>query len=259
MTATAAKETVLITGASAGIGRELARLFAADGADLVLVARRRDRLDELSRELSDSHGVGTTVIAQDLSTPDAVNALVAELDATGSPIDVLVNNAGFGANGPFADLDLEMQSAMVRLNVTTLMELTGRLLPRLTKARGGILNVASTAGFQPGPRMGVYYATKAFVLSFSEALHEETRGTGLTVTCLCPGPTRTEFLTAAGMEEPLMFRIGAASALSVAKAGHRGFRKGRAVVIPGFSNKLAMLLVRLTPRRFVRKIVKRLQ
>lgn len=253
-------EMVLITGASAGIGRELALRFAEDGSDLVLVARREDRLEELGEFCRANHGSRVEILARDLSAPRAGWALADDLAERGLSIDVLVNNAGFGLNGPVLELDLERQLHMIQLNVTTLTELTGRLLPAMVdRGRGGVLNVASTAGFQPGPRMAIYYATKAYVLSFSEALGEELRGTPIRVSCLCPGPTATEFTQAAEMDDPLLFRLTSASAARVARAGLRGFRRGRPLVVPGLSNKLGTLAVRLVPRALVRRVVKRLQ
>lgn len=252
------RERVLVTGASAGIGVELARLFAADGSDLVLVARREDRLRALADELAAAHGVDVDVIVQDLSEPDAAATLTDRLSEAGTAVDVLVNNAGFGATGRFAELELERQLAMMRLNIVTLTELTHRLLPQIReRGRGGVLNVASTAGFQPGPSMAVYYATKAFVLHFTEAVREELLGTGVTITALCPGPTWTEFMDVAGLGHPPMFNLFAMKADRAARAGHRGFRRRKPVVVPGIGNKLGTFLVRLTPRRLVPKVVRR--
>lgn len=253
-----ARERVLVTGASAGIGVELARLFAADGSDLVLVARREDRLRALADELATTHGIEARVVPQDLSQPGSAAALVERLSSDGIQIDVVVNNAGFGATGSFAELELERQLAMIRLNVVTLTELTHRLLPAIReRGRGGILNVASTAGFQPGPSMAVYYATKAFVLHFTEAVREELLGTGISITALCPGPTWTEFMEVAGLGHPPLFNLFAMKADRAARAGHRAFRKGKPVAVPGIGNKLGTMLVRLTPRRLVPKAVRR--
>ena len=254
-----AKETVLVTGASSGIGRELARLFAADGADLVLVARRRTLLDELAAELTRAHAVAVRVMAMDLADPAAPRALVERLAADGVSVDVLVNNAGFGAVGAFAETPAERLFDMVQVNLTALTHLTRLLLPpMIQRRRGGVLNVGSTAGFQAGPGMAVYYATKAFVLSLTEALAEETAGTGVRLTLLAPGPTHTEFAAAAQMESALLFRLGAMSAAAVARAGYRGFRSGKRIVIPGFLNRLGAFMVRFVPRAVARKVAARL-
>jgi uncharacterized protein len=253
-------ETVLITGASAGIGLELAKLFAADKSDLVLVARRMEKLDALAAELQRDCGIQARGLAFDLSDPQSPRAIFDALTAEGVTVGVVVNNAGFGAVGPVADLPLERQRDMVQVNVAALTELTRLFLPGMIERRsGGILNVASTAAFQPGPLMAVYYATKAYVLSFSEALAEEILGTGVRVTCLAPGPTATEFAAVAGTEHKLLFRLGTMDARTAALAGYRGFRRGRTLVIPGLKNKLGAFAVRLAPRAWVRKVVKRLQ
>jgi uncharacterized protein len=253
-------ETVLITGASAGIGLELARLFAADRNDLVLVARRKERLDSLAAELQRGYGVQVRVLAFDLADPKSPRAIFDAMAAEGVRVDVVVNNAGFGAVGPVVELPLERQRDMVQVNVAALTELTRLFLPGMIQRRsGGILNVASTAAFQPGPLMAVYYATKAYVLSFSEAVAEETAGSGVRVTCLAPGPTATEFAAVSGVEHKLLFRLGTMDARTAALAGYRGFRRGRSLVIPGLKNKLGAFAVRLAPRVWVRKIVKRLQ
>ena len=253
-------ETALITGASLGIGYELAKLFAADKSNLVLVARSREKLDQLAAELRKEHGVEVHVLTRDLADPQSPRAIFDALAAEHVSVDVLVNNAGFGAVGSVADLPLEKQLNMIEVNVAALMHLTRLFLPGMIERRGGgILNVASTAAFQPGPYMAVYYASKAFVLSFSEALAEELLGTGVRVTCLAPGPTATGFAATANAEHRLLFRLGTADAKSVAQAGYRGFRRGRGLVIPGLRNKLGTVAVGLVPRLVVRKVVKRLQ
>ena len=232
-------ETVLITGASAGIGWEFARQFAADKSNLVLVARRRERLEELATELRRQHGVEIRVIAADLGRADAPSAIVDQLARDGVVIDVLVNNAGFGALGPVAELDLDRQMEMVQVNVAALTHLTRLLLPgMIQRRRGGILNVASTAGFQPGPFMAVYYATKAYVISFSQALADEVAASGVTVSCLCPGPTATEFAATANMTNALMFRLHTMTAQEVVQSGYRGFRRRKLLVVPGWVNYL---------------------
>ncbi len=253
-------ETALITGASSGIGCELAKLFAADKSNLVLVARTQEKLDQLAAELRRDQGVAVHVLAKDLADPQSPQAIFDALAAQGVTVDVLVNNAGFGAAGPVASLPLEKQLHMIQVNVTALTHLTRLFLPGMAERRsGGILNVSSTAGFQPGPYMAVYYATKAYVLSFTEALAEELIQSGVRATCLAPGATATKFAAVADMENSLLFRLGTADARSVAQAGYRGFRRGRMLVIPGPRNKLAVLAVRFAPRVVVRKLVKRLQ
>ena len=255
-----ATETVLITGATSGIGLELARCFAAAKSNLVLVARRKEKLSELAHEFHAQHGIQVHVLAKDLSDPHVAREIVDELHAAGTTIDVLVNNAGFGARGTIAELSLERQMSMLQVNINALTELTRRLLPgMIERRRGGILNVASTAAFQAGPWLSVYYATKAYVLHFSEGLAEELAGTGVTATCLCPGPTATEFVEVANMESTRLFRRGAMSAETVARRGYDGFRKGKVVVVPGLQNKLGVFGVRFLPRFVVRKITKFLQ
>ena len=253
-------ETVLITGASSGIGLELTRLFAAAGSDLVLVARREDRLSALADELGASD-VTVRVLPADLSLPTAASAICEILLGSDIDIDILVNNAGFGARGPVAELSLSRQTEMMQVNMRTLTELTRRLLPgMLQRGWGGVLNVASTAAFQPGgPYMAVYYASKAYVLSFTEALAEEVAGTQISVTCLAPGPATTEFGAVAGIEESILFKAGAMEASKVAWAGYRGLRRGKTLVVPGMRNKLVTLAVRLLPRKVIRKTIARAQ
>jgi uncharacterized protein len=252
-------ETVLVTGASSGIGLELARCFAAEGCRLVLAARKGDALEALATELRQAHKIQAQVITTDLAHPEAPTRLLAHLHSAGLKVDVLVNNAGFGAQGKFADLPLDRQLEMLQVNITSLTHLTGLLLPEMiARRRGGILNVASTAAFQPGPGMAVYYATKAYVLSFSEALAEEVAGTGVTVTASCPGPTATNFGAAAKMNTLGLVKKHSMSAASVARISHRAFRRGTVVAITGFRNQLPAFLVRLFPRAAVSKITRRL-
>ncbi len=252
-----AAETVLITGASSGIGSELARCFAEGGSDLVLVARREDRLRELARNLTSRYGVKAHVLPKDLSLPAAGREIEDELRNAGIRVDVLVNNAGFGDRGAFAELGIERQLKMVQVNVGVVTELTRRFLPgMIERSKGGVLNVASAAAFQPGPLMSVYYATKAYVLHLSEGIAEELSGTGVSVTCLCPGPTVTEFGADAHMDGSLLFRMGAMPAARVARAGYDGYRAGKVIVVPGLRNKLVAFSVRISPRAMVRKIVK---
>jgi uncharacterized protein len=239
---------------------ELARLFAADKCDLVLVARNRAALEKLAEELRRNHGVEAVVLTKDLSDPSAAQGIFEELSARGISVDVLVNDAGFGLCGDFAELPEQRQLDMIQVNVTALTHLTRLFLQgMIERGRGGILNVGSTAGFQPGPYMAVYFATKAFVLSFSEALAEELAGTNVTATCLAPGPTATGFAAIAHDEDTLLFRLGTMDAKRVARTGYRGFRRGKALVVSGVRNKLMVFAVRLGPRFVVRKIVKFLQ
>ncbi len=244
--------TALVTGASSGIGEHLARLLAGRGHQLVLAARNRERLDALAAELG-----GAQVVAVDLATPGGA----AELVDAAPQVDILVNNAGVGDFGPFAESDLQRTLAMIQLNVTSLVELTRRYLPgMLDRGAGKVLNVASTAAFQPGPTMAVYYASKAFVLSFSEAIAEETRGRGVTVTALCPGPTASGFQAGAAMESSrLVAGRRLPSPAGVAEAGLAAMDRGDAVVVPGLRNQLMAASVRVTPRPVVRRLVHRMQ
>jgi short-subunit dehydrogenase len=235
----------LVTGASGGIGLELARLLAAAGYHLTLVARSADKLEMLAASLRGSYHVNVDSIALDLSRVDAVSQLTARVPAC----DVLVNNAGFANSGRFAALPTEQIREEVQLDVVTLTELTRAYLPGMLQRRNGkVLNVASTAAFLPGPNMAAYYASKAYVLSFSEAIAYELRGTGVMVTCLCPGPTATGFQQRANAESNLLFRLPMAKAADVAKAGFEGMMRGTPVVIPGFANKLIPLFPRIVPR-----------
>lgn len=250
-----APETVLVTGASYGIGKELAECFAADGSRLILVARSRETLPALAAELKARYGVDSLVVCQDLGCPAAADEIMREIDEQGWPVHVLVNNAGFGEHGRFQDISIERQLAMVQLNVGALMHLTHLVLPQMTeRRRGAILNVGSTAAFQPGPYAAVYFASKAFVLSFSDALHEEVRRFNISVTCLCPGPTQTNFGNASGMNQTRIFRWTSMTAKDVAHAGHRGLRRGRSLVIPGLLNKLLAWGTRFAPRGMLLRI-----
>jgi len=249
-----ATSIALITGASAGLGVDFARQLSAKGKRLVLVARRKDRLDALVAELGNARAIG-----EDLSLPGAVDRLMAELAAHGEHVDLLVNNAGFGLTGRFAELDGKRQREMIDLNCGALTELAHAVLPAMIERKQGrILNVASTAAFQPGPGMAVYFATKAFVLSFSEALHEEVKKDGVVVSALCPGPTATEFGEVAGFKPAgpaAKLLVGtAADSASVVRAGLEGLEKAQAVVIPGLSNKATAQAHRFFPRSWVRRI-----
>src|SRR5450432_1881761 len=250
-------ETVLITGASSGIGLELAKCFATDKSKLILVARNTDALATLAAELRLEHGIEVKVLTADLSLPETPKRIFSELSAQKISVDVLVNNAGFGAHGAFAGLSLQRQLEMIQVNVIALTELTGLFLPEMIRRkRGGILNVSSVAGFLPGPDMAIYYATKAFVLSLSEALAEELSETDLIVSVLCPGPTETNFGKVARGEKTRRVQTAKMSAQEVARSGHRAFRKGKTIVVPGLQNKLFVFLTRLVPRWFPPKVVK---
>jgi hypothetical protein len=244
------KKVALITGASAGLGAEFARQLSKRGHTLVLAARRKDRIEALAKELGNARAV--TI---DLSKANAAAKLIADLDAAGERIELLVNNAGFGLIGRFAELDPERLRQMIDLNVATLTELCRAVAPGMVKRRsGGIINVASTAAFQPGPNMAVYFATKAYVLSFTEALHEELKPHGVKVSCLCPGPTRTEFGKVAGFGGNGAFDRVAMKSPEVVEAGLDGLDRNHAVVVPGLVNKIVAASTRFAPRPVVRKI-----
>lgn len=252
------RPVALVTGASGGIGLELARLCAKGGHDLVLVARNQAKLEEIAKYLSGMYQIRVEVIPADLADAEAPAAIVEETGRRGLTIDVLVNNAGFGDWGLFGRADLERQLAMIQVNVTSLTHLTRLLLPGMVhRRRGRILNVASTAAFAPGPLMAVYYATKAYVLSFSEAIGNELAGTGITVTVLCPGPTRTGFADRAGLQDSNLFGSPMVmDAAGVAEAGYRGMLHGKAIVIPGLLNKLVIQSIRISPRWAVRMVTR---
>ena len=244
------KKVALITGASAGLGVEFARQLSKRGHRLVLAARRKDRLDALAKELGNARAV-----AIDLSKANAAAKLMADLEAAGEQVEILVNNAGFGLIGRFAELDPKRERQMIDLNVGALTDLCRAVAPGMIKRKSGaILNVASTAAFQPGPKMAVYFATKAFVLSFTEALHEELKPHGVKVTCLCPGPTRTEFGEVAGFGGNGAFDKVAMEAGEVVEAGLKGMDRNRAVIVPGLVNKIGAISTRFAPRSVVRKI-----
>ena len=253
--------TALVTGATSGIGLELATLLARDGHDVVLVARTRERLEVVARGLTEEFGIRATVFAADLSSPEAPAEIERELESRGLAADVLVNNAGFGVHGKFADTPIEHELEMIQVNVAALTHLTKLLLRgMLERRRGRILNLASTAAFQPGPLMAVYYATKAYVLSFSEALANEVKGTGVTVTALCPGPTITDFQRQAGIEGTALFTGPLVmDAASAALAGYRGMMRGDSLVIPGVGNNILVQALRVTPRRVATAIARKIQ
>lgn len=254
------KKTALITGASVGIGRELAKLFALERYDLVLVARDRARLAEFADELQKQSGITARSFPLDLTASSAPQFLFDQLARENVAVDVLVNNAGYGRRGAFAEVAADESLGQIALNVTALTLLTKLFLdPMLARKSGKILNVASTAGFQPGPTMAVYYATKAYVISFSEALADELRGKGVSVTCLCPGVTDTNFQKRAGTEDTSLFRRQRPmDAATVARNGFRGLMKGKPLVISGLRNWLLAESLRVAPRRLVTAVSRKL-
>ena len=254
-------QTALVTGASMGIGVDLAECFAKDGYDLILVARSADALGKIAKDFSAKYKVQVASMPGDLGEIGSGTKLAKMLDDSGLKVDVLVNNAGYGVAGAYAGSDRKEEMGMIDLNVRALAELTHIYWPRmLANKRGGVLNVASTAAFQPGPLMAVYYASKAFVLSFSEALWKEAEGTGVHVSCLCPGPTESNFRARAGTGKTRLSRAGAPmTSASVARLGYRGWQRNRRVVITGARNKLLATLAPFLPRRTLLGIVHNLQ
>jgi uncharacterized protein len=250
----------VVTGASAGLGKEFARLFAKDGHGVVLVARRKEELDVLAKELEAAHQAKTLVVTADLTDPAASKHVHAEVSRAGLEVEFLVNNAGFGSNGKFWELDTQRELGMIEVNITSLLHLTRLFLPEMVgKGRGRILNIGSTAGFQPGPFMSTYYASKAFVNSFTEALAFELKGTGVTATLSCPGATATEFAGVAGNEKTALFkRGGAADAATVAAEAYRAMQAGEASIIHGFKNKAGVQALRVSPRSTVVAIAAKL-
>ena len=261
MAATKAKGLAIVTGASSGIGHELAKLLARDGYPLLLVARSRDKLETISQALSEQYRVQVTPLPVDLATPHAAQQIAEFLESDGRSIDVLINNAGLGTFGLFHEQPIDKILNLLAVNIVALTELSRRLLPRMIdQGHGRIMNVASTAAFQPGPLMAAYYASKAYVLHFSEAIAEELRGTGVTVTALCPGPTTTGFEESAEMQGSKLFSSSRVmTAEQVAEIGYRGMQAGRAVVIPGFMNRFLAWATRLPPRSWLPKIARRAQ
>ena len=249
------RPVTVITGASAGIGVALARIFMTNGHELALVARREDRLRQLADEIAATGAARPIVIVADLAQAGAARQIGDALAAQGAEPQFLVNNAGFGLVGLASTLDRAEQLSMIDLNVRALTELSLAFVDSLSRHRGGLLNVGSMAGFLPGPGMAVYYATKAYVLSFSEALHSELKPLGVRVTVLCPGPVPTEFAARAGVSAGLAPGIFTQSAETVAEAGYRGLMDGRRVVIPGLANKLVTIAVRILPRRLLLRLV----
>ena len=247
----------LVTGASSGIGADLAHCAAADGFDLILVARRVSALAAVAKQIEQEHRAKVLVIPADLGDPTAARVLAAELRGRKLQVHTLINNAGLGASGAVADISIETQMNIIQVNVTSLTELTRRLLPAMIeRGDGAIMNVASTAAFLPGPGMAVYYASKAYVLSFTEALAAELRDANIRVTALCPGPTATEFGAVAGMSQSKLFKQRSilSSSASVARIGWAGLREGERVVIPGVMNRLMIQLLRAAPRALALRI-----
>lgn len=252
-----AKTYTLITGASGGIGYDLAKLSAADGRNLILVARSADKLNQLAEDFRKNNHSEVITMPVDLSDEAGVVKLISEITVKNLHVDTLINNAGFGDFGDFAGADLAKNLEMIRLNISALTQLSHFALQGMMTAKSGkIMNVASTAAFMPGPGMAVYYASKAYVLSFSEALTRELKGTGITVTTLCPGPTDTSFASAAGLGKSLMHRmLPPATSADVAKAGYKAMMKGKAILIPGIMNKLSAMTPRFSPRSMVRNMI----
>ena len=254
-----AKGYVFITGASEGLGREFAKLFAKEGHPLILIARNQARLTEIGNELAAAHGVEVESFSRDLSISSAAEEIKAELDRQGLVVEILINNAGSGIHGLFHESSWKDTEAMLTLNMITTTHLTRLFLPAMIhNKRGRILNVASTAAFQPGPLMACYFASKAYVLSFTEALADELTGTGVTATAFCPGPTQTQFQKRANTEDILenSFSMDAATAVRLA---YQDFLKGKTLIIPGFFNKLLAILVRFFPRNIVIRVTRYLE
>lgn len=254
-------KTALITGASGGLGLSFVNLFANDGYDVILVARNEARLEEIKKEIQEKYNVKAHVIAVDLCSEDGAKKVYDTTKKVGLKIDVLVNNAGFGDFGEFYKSDVSKQTRMINLNCTALMQLCHLYLPdMIEQKRGNILNIDSIAAFQAGPLMSVYYATKAFVLSFSQALTRELKGTGVKVTALCPGPIRTNFDNAADLGESGLFKnLKVWDPDKVASFGYKKMKKGKSLCVCGFTNKLIVFANRLTPRCLVRELVYRIQ
>jgi short-subunit dehydrogenase len=255
-----APKTALITGASSGIGLELAHLFARDGYRLVLVARNRSILRQLGDDLQSRYSITVRIEPKDLAHPATPPELYQELQESGIVLDVLVNNAGFGGAGDFLSTGWNHEAEMMQVNMVALTHLTKLFLPQIRAREGMIMNVASTAAFQPGPFMAVYYASKAYVLSFTEALAEELRGTGVKVSCLCPGPVKTNFQKRAYLEGTAMINSPLiVDVQEVARVGYEGLKQGKRIVIPGWKNRAGVELLRISPREMVTKVVRKLQ
>jgi len=245
----------LITGASSGIGYELAKLFAKDGKNLIIVSRNRNRLEQVKTEVENKYGTRVKVLSKDLSDPKAPLEIFAELEKEDIDVDVLVNNAGFGIYGMFSETDLQKELEMIEVNITSLTHLTKLFLKKMLENKSGkILNVASVVAFLPVPLFPVYSASKSYVLHFSEALANELRGTGVSLTCLCPGPTKTSFW--ANMENAKVAKGKKMDAAAAAEAGYMALKKGKVVAVPGLENKSLAILVRIFPRNLLTKIAR---
>jgi len=255
-----APKTALITGASSGIGLELAHLFARDGYRLVLLARNRSTLRQIGDDLQERYSITVRIAPKDLAHPATPTELYQELKEAGVLVDVLVNNAGFGLSGAFLSTDWATEAEMLQVNIVAATHLTKLFLPQIRAREGKVLNVASTAAFQPGPFMSVYYASKAYLLSFSQALSEELEGSGVTVTCLCPGPVATNFQKRAYLQGTAMTNSPlTVDVQTVARMGYEGMKRGKRLVIPGWKNRLGVELLRISPRSTVTKVVRKLQ
>ncbi len=255
------QKTALVTGASSGLGYEFAKLLANDKYDLVLVARREDKLNEIKDELETCYHVKVILIFADLTNPHKPQEIFDQLTRQGISIEILINNAGFGSFGKFQDVDWSRQTQMLQLNIVSLSHLTKLFLPGMIKrGEGKILNMASTAAFHPGPLMSVYYASKAYVLHFSEAVANELKGTGVSLTVLCPGPTATGFQATANLENSrLMKMIKLPTAAQVAECGYSALKKGKVLVIHGTMNKILTFSTRFIPRRWTTEIIRKFQ
>ncbi|MGM0881330.1 MAG: SDR family NAD(P)-dependent oxidoreductase [Bacillota bacterium] len=251
------RKTVLITGVSGGIGKELADRFAKGGHNIVLVARSESKIVELAQEYRKKYGIQATVIAKDVAAPGVPEEIFTELKEKGITLDYLVNNAGFGLFGTFMETDMEQEVNMIDVNIKALTVMTKLFLPDMVKrGQGGVMNVASLVGFFPGPMMSVYYATKAYVLSFTEALANEVSGTGVTVTALCPGLTSTGFVDRSGMGASKMLKGAIMEAGQVAEEGYRGFLRGKTLIMPGARNRFIAFMPRLLPRMMMTRIIR---
>lgn len=259
-TSKSARKTALITGASSGIGLELARLFAEDHYDLVLIARDKAKLKAAAQTLQQEYSVSVVSLAFDLSQANSASAIFEEMQIRQIEISALVNNAGFGDYGFFADCELEKQQQMIAVNITALTQLTRLFLPSmLARKNGQILNLASTAAFFPGPLMSVYFASKAYVLSFSQALSNELQNSGVTCSCLCPGPTQTNFQNRAAMRESKIMQGATMDAKTVARIGYEGLTKGRNLIVAGNWNRILIQAQRIFSQKQLAKIIRRAQ
>ncbi len=259
-TSASGRPTALVTGASGGIGADIATILAGRDHDLVLVARSREKLVALAEALERAHGIHVTVLTADLTDPAAPDAIAKVVGEKRIVVDVLVNNAGLGSYGPFAEIDAKTDLGLIALNITSLTHMSKLFMPgMLERKRGRILNVGSTAGFVPGPLMAVYYASKAYVLSLSVALANEVSGSGVSVTCLCPGATRTGFDSTAGNDKTRLFKGGVMESRPVAQAGVDAMFRGEVICVPGFMNRLKASTAGLAPRTLLARIARSYQ